>query len=85
MNETLPATTADTSRLRPVFIRLPKSGHLCPFTGLSRTTLSRLVLPGDSNDNSPPVRSYSLCGQGRGRGVRLIEFESLVSYVRGRR
>ena len=75
-------TTAKTDSLRPEFIRLPKSGHTCPFTGLSRTSLNELIMPTERNGHRPPVRSYSVCKEGQSRGVRLIEFESLASYVR---
>ena len=72
----------DPSKLRPEFIRLPKAGHLCPFTGLSRTTLNELVMPMKKNDRRPPVHSISMRQRGRMRGVRLIDYDSLVHYLR---
>ena len=64
----------------PEFIRLPK--QRCPFTGLSRSTINRLILPNEENGNQPPVRSHVLRKRGRGKGVRLIDYASLVSFLR---
>ncbi len=73
----IPPTTTDG----PVFIRLPKSGDLCPRTGLTRSMLNELVLPTKRNGYNPPVKSKSLRGQGKTRGVRLILWESLRAYL----
>jgi hypothetical protein len=66
---------------RPEFIRLPKSGSPCPFTGLSRTGLNALILPTPANGFKPPVRSISLRQRGQARGTRLIVFDSLIEYL----
>jgi len=68
----------------PVYIRLPKSGQLCPYTGLTRSYLNSLILPGATQAENPPVASISLAGAGKSRGVRLIEFASLLAYLRGK-
>jgi len=68
--------------LPPVFIRLPKVGKRCNLTGLSRGSLCELVLPTEKNGFCPPVKSYVQRKKGATRGIRLIEFESLVSYLR---
>lgn len=61
---------------RPEFIRLPRSGHRCPWTGLSRATLNSLIL-----GERPPVKSCVLRSRGNIRGIRLISFESLLAYL----
>jgi hypothetical protein len=67
-------TLASVSQLQPRFVRLPKPGTLCPFTGLSRTQMYLLCKSGK-------VKSYSLKRRGACRGVRLIDYESLVIVI----
>ena len=67
---------------RPEFIRLPKGGTRCPFTGLSRSKLNQLVLPCKENGFKPPVESKVLRNRGAIRGTRLIVFDSLINYLR---
>lgn len=75
------ATVADHKFVRPEFIRLPKPGTSDPWTGLSRSTLNILVLPCHENRFKPPVRSCTLRRAGSTRGVRLIDFQSLLSHI----
>lgn len=70
--------------LTPKFIRLPKAGHQCPHTGLSRASMNLLVLPGPWNDFKPEVKSYSLRSHGRKKGVRLVDYASLLEYIEAR-
>ena len=65
----------------PKYIRLPKSGTYCPWTGLSRSKLNQLILPTAENHYSPPVKSCSLRPPGSIRGTRLILYESLMAYL----
>jgi hypothetical protein len=67
-------TAASVSQLQPRFVRLPKPGTLCPFTGLSRTQMYLLCKSGK-------VKSYSLKRRGARRGVRLIDYQSLVATI----
>jgi len=67
-------TPASVSQLQPRFVRLPKPGTLCPFTGLSRTQMYLLCKSGK-------VKSYSLKRRGACRGVRLIDYQSLVAAI----
>ena len=71
-----------THQIFPQFIRLPKPGTHCPWTGLSRGKLNELVLPTEANHNRPPVRSVSLRPPGALKGVRLIHLESLLKFLR---
>jgi hypothetical protein len=71
-----------TAKITPEFCRLPKSGELCPFTGLTRSYLNSLILPGEANNFKPPVRSVALRHEGNVRGVRLIVFSSLMQHLR---
>lgn len=66
---------------KPEFIRLPKTGSLCPYTGLSRTSLNELILPNEKNNNNPQVQSFSLKKKHQIRGIRLISYASLVDYL----
>ena len=65
----------------PTFIRLPKAGSHCVWTGLSRSKLNQLILPCDANGYSPPVKSVSLRPRGALKGTRLILLESLLDYL----
>ena len=67
---------------RPEFIRLPKSGSLCQWTGLSRSKLNELILPSPVNGHRPPVRSVSLRNRNQMKAVRLVNFDSLMTYLR---
>ncbi len=70
------------STITPEFIRLPKPGTLCRWTGLSRSKLNELILPSPLNSFKPPVRSLSLRNRGQVKAVRLIVLDSLLSYLR---
>jgi hypothetical protein len=65
----------------PETIRLPKPGHLCAWTGMSRSKLNELILPCEANDHRPPVRSVCLRKRGAVKGCRLIYLASLLSYL----
>jgi hypothetical protein len=65
----------------PEFLRLPKTGTLCPFTGLTRSKMNELVLPCPQNNHKPPVRSVCLRQKGAAKGVRLVVFKSLMEYL----
>jgi hypothetical protein len=65
----------------PEFLRLPRTGTLCPFTGLTRSKLNELVLPCPQNDHKPPVKSVCLRQRGAVKGIRLIVFKSLMDYL----
>jgi hypothetical protein len=72
-------TTAHSSN--PEYGRLPAPGQRDPLTGLSRTTLSELVLPCSANGFKPPVRSVLLKKRGASRGIRLIHVPSLLEHL----
>ena len=60
------------------WLRLPRSGYLCPHSGLSRSKLNDLIL-----GPNPPVRSVCLRKRGQGRGTRLISYDSLMEFLNG--
>jgi hypothetical protein len=67
-------------KIFPVWIRLPKAGSQCPFSGLSRSALNELILP--SQDYPVPrVASRSLKKPHEVRGIRIIKLVSLLSYL----
>jgi hypothetical protein len=66
---------------RPEYIRLPKPGKRCRLTGLSRTTLAELAVPSEMNGYKPPVKSVLIRKRGSLRGIRLINFDSLLDYL----
>ena len=78
-----PAAAANVAEpILPEWIRLPKPGTLCAWTGLSRAKLNELILPNSANNFKPPVRSICLRKRGATRGTRLILRESLMDYLR---
>ena len=74
-------THAADRRLKPEWLRLPARGARCPYTGLSRSTLNELTIPGPANDGRPPVKSVVLRKRGALRGIRLISYDSLMRYL----
>lgn len=80
---TAPIQSTEAGPLMPEFIRLPKPGTLCRWTGLSRSKLNELILPSPLNSFKPPVRSLSLRNRGQIKAVRLIVLDSLLGYLRG--
>jgi hypothetical protein len=78
---TAAAQTGNPLNVTPEFIRLPKPGTLCRWTGLSRSKLNELILPSPVNSFKPPVRSLSLRNRGQLKAVRLIVLDSLLSYL----
>ena len=78
----LTATPATDQPTKPEFIRLPLPGGRCRYTGLSRTTLCELAIPSATNDFRPPVKSVLIRKRGALRGIRLINFDSLLEYLR---
>jgi hypothetical protein len=82
MTDAVKAESAPTAT--PEFIRLPRSGKQCPWTGLSRSKLNELILPSEGNSHKPPVKSVSLRPKGSVKGTRLVVYESLRTYLRAR-
>ncbi len=60
---------------RPEWIRLPKEGKNCPFSGLTRSYLANLI-------RLRLIPSKSVRQPGTVRGVRLICYEGLMAYIR---
>jgi len=75
----VPAVTAKP--VLPEWTRLPKTGTLDAWTGLTRSKLNELVLPCPANEYKPPVRSICLRQRGKVKGVRLIHLRSLLDYL----
>lgn len=74
-------SSATTTSATPVFIRLPKPAQRCIYTGLSRSTLSELVVPSKANGFHPPVSSHVVRGKAATRGIRLIRLDALIQYL----
>jgi hypothetical protein len=72
---------AVTTAIKPEFLRLPPSGQRCLRTGLSRSYLNSLILPTETNGHKPPVESRVLRQRGKVKGVRLIVFDSLITFL----
>jgi hypothetical protein len=68
-------------QIRPEFIRLPKPKTRCPYTGMSRSELYALTIPCAANDNRPPVPAKNRRKPGNLRGVWLIPYGALISYL----
>jgi hypothetical protein len=67
---------------KPEWIRLPRPGDRDRLTGLSRSSLCDLAVPGKNNDFRPPVKSVLLRKRNATRGIRLINFDSLIAHLR---
>ena len=67
--------------VRPEFIRLPLPNKRCPFTGLSRTTICEICTPSPANNFTPPVKSSVLKKRGARRGIRIVNYDSLIAYL----
>lgn len=78
-----PSVAATDGTSKPEWLRLPAPGNRCKFTGLSRSTLNELTIPGPTNDGKPPVKSVVLRKRGALRGIRLISYDSLMNYLAG--
>ncbi|MCB1064279.1 MAG: hypothetical protein KDN20_15355 [Verrucomicrobiae bacterium] len=81
MPETVPpasGTNRESDPSQPAFIRLPKVGERCQWTGLSRGTMNYLILGPEA-----PVKSIVISQPGATRGIRLIHFQSLMNYLDG--
>lgn len=61
---------------RPFYIRMPKPGKYCPYSGLSRNSLSKLIKGPD-----PKVKSRLIKDPDKSRGVRLIHFDLLMAFI----
>jgi hypothetical protein len=75
------AGSAATRKLTPEWLRLPRTGEACPFSGLRRSRLNELILPCPANDYRPPVKSIVLRQRGKVKGIRLVSYDSLMSYL----
>jgi hypothetical protein len=77
------ARPSESQTIRPIYIRLPAPGSRCPWTGLSRSALADLCVPSKANRFRPPVKSIApKKHKDAERAMRLIVFESLISYLR---
>lgn len=56
------------------WIRLPKAGKTCEYSGLGRTYIHKLAKAGK-------IKSKSLRSSGASRGVRLIWLPSLMKFI----
>jgi hypothetical protein len=65
----------------PLFIRIPSTGIRCPYSGLSQSSLDKLVRPQAANGFKPPVRSKLFRQSGTISKVRLIDYQSLLEYL----
>jgi hypothetical protein len=69
--------------VRPIYIRLPRPREHCPYTGMSRSGLADICVANKANGFRPPVRSiYLKKNKYAKRGIRLIEYASLMKYLR---
>lgn len=76
------AVLEQTEIARPEYLRLPRPGARCSLTGLSRSTLCELAVPCLANEFKPPVKSLVIKKRGAIRGIRLINYDSLLDHLR---
>ena len=79
---TVEQSSSEGISAKPEWLRLPAPKHRCPHTGLSRSTLCELVAPSAANNFNPPVQSVVLRKRGATRGIRLVRYDSLMTYLR---
>ena len=60
---------------------MPRYGTACPYSSLSRSAVDLLVRPQPKNDYRPPVKSKIFRAEGKGKGIRLVEYASLMSFL----
>jgi hypothetical protein len=73
---------SSSKSLQPEYIRLPKLREREPITGLSRSTIDRLIRPQKCNDFKAPVASRCVRIRANSRrGVRLILLASLLDFL----
>ena len=75
-DERIERAVACTSDGRPLWGRIPRTGTRCPWTGLSRTYICRLVHDGS-------IESRLLLRPGCVTGVRLVYLPSIEAYISG--
>jgi len=75
--KTIPLPAESESEL-PWYVRLPRSGGRCRWTGLTRSSMNALVL-----GPNPPVKSVVVARKGASRGIRLVHLESLLEHLNG--
>ena len=63
------------------WIRLPKKGEDCRFSGLSRTSLQKLVAPCKANRHAPPVKGSRRTLPGSAKPIWLVNLASLMAWV----
>ena len=59
---------------KPAYLRLPRSGERCPYSGMSRSQLWNQIKSGE-------IKSISLQRRGTCRGTRLIVVSSLDAWL----
>jgi hypothetical protein len=72
---------AERNLKAPEWIRLPNKSR-CPYTQLSRSKIYELITPSAANGYNAPVRSVSLRQRGSIKGTRLVNYDSLIEYIR---
>ncbi len=78
---TNPLSVATAQSSPAEFMRLPRARQRDPLFGLSRSYLNELILPCPENKHRPPVRSVVLRRRGARTGVRLVDIDSLRTYL----
>lgn len=66
-----------------VWMRVCRPGQRCPVSGLSRSTLIELCVPGPRNGYRPPVEARRLKRKGAARGILIVSKFSLLNYIAG--
>jgi hypothetical protein len=68
-------TAPPITSVQPVWIRLPKPGGMCPWTGLSRSKLFEMLQTGE-------IETVSLKREPKAkRGARVIKLASMLAYM----
>lgn len=68
--------------IRPECFRLPSGRERDPHFGLGRSYWNGLILATPANDYKPKVKSYVIRRRGSRTGVRLIDYDSAMAFIK---
>jgi hypothetical protein len=73
--------TSNSTPKDPAYIRMPRTGTACPYSSLSRSGMDLIVRPQKANNFRPPVKSKIFRHSPTAKGIRLVDFRSLMNYL----
>jgi len=62
------------TEIRPTWVRMPRNGTLCPYSGMTRGSLYKLCASG-------AIKSAIIGNRESRRRVRLVNYDSLMAFI----